>query len=200
MRTFECAVASAVIHPLALYHWNMRISAAFLLPLHVCEVVIRNAVAEALEQQHGVRWPWQEGLHASLPGSAGSYNARDELRHAAARCTSTPSVVATLRFAFWQQLFTQRFDHGLWRLALPRVLPGSSRIGPPHIARTHLHTALQRIRLLRNRIAHHEPIFTRDLADDLATIARIVTLRCPEVERWMRHSETVTALLRQRPR
>lgn len=34
---------------LTLYAWNAEISGTLLFPLHVCEVTIRNAVAEALE-------------------------------------------------------------------------------------------------------------------------------------------------------
>lgn len=55
MTTYEGAVARAQLraHPFELYRWNMRVSGAFLLPLHTCEVVTRNAVAEAVAQQHG---------------------------------------------------------------------------------------------------------------------------------------------------
>lgn len=200
MRTFERAIGAAPVHPFALYQWNLRISCAFLLPLHVCEVVIRNAVAEALEQQHGARWPWQRGFYSSLPsGGPASYNARAELQQASARFASTSSVVAALRFAFWQHMFTQRFDAGLWRPTLHRVLPGAGHLGPPHVVRATLHADLQGVRLLRNRIAHHEPVFTRDLGEDLATITRVVAMRCPEVVRWMDREETVTPLLLQRP-
>jgi len=31
-----------------LYAWNAQLSAAMMAPLHVCEVVVRNAVADAL--------------------------------------------------------------------------------------------------------------------------------------------------------
>ncbi|WP_448132876.1 hypothetical protein [Stenotrophomonas rhizophila] len=200
MRTFERAIGSAAVHPFTLYQWNLRISGAFLLPLHVCEVVIRNAVAEALEQQHGERWPWQRGFYSSLPGSGSDgYNARAELQRATARFPTTSSVIAALRFAFWQHMFTQRFDAGLWRPTLHRVLPGAGQLGPPHGVRATLHADLQRVRTLRNRIAHHEPVFMRDLGEDFATITKLVGLRCPDVVRWMDRVETVTPLLLQRP-
>lgn len=35
---------------LDLHLWNAQISGAFLTPLHICEVVIRNAIADALEK------------------------------------------------------------------------------------------------------------------------------------------------------
>ncbi|WP_422509428.1 hypothetical protein [Stenotrophomonas sp. GZD-301] len=199
MGTFERAASAAPVHPFALYLWNMRVSAALLLPLHVCEVVLRNAIADALALQHGPHWPWRPGLRASLPGGASGYNAREELSRAAAGCSSTPSVVSTLRFAFWQNMFTQRFDRSLWRPTLHRVMPGTAALGAVHIARAALHADVQRVRLLRNRIAHHEPVFMRDLGEDLATMGRIVRLRCAQVDQWMQRQETVTQLLHQRP-
>ena len=55
--------ATGVVDPnstkaLELYAWNALVSGALLMPLHVCEVVIRNAVAEALEAKYGAMWPW----------------------------------------------------------------------------------------------------------------------------------------------
>lgn len=41
---------------LALYQWNLQISATLFACLAVCEVVIRNAVAEALENTYGQHW------------------------------------------------------------------------------------------------------------------------------------------------
>jgi hypothetical protein len=52
MGTFEAAAGvQSDDDPAALllYAWNAEVSGAFLAPLHVCEVVIRNAVSDALE-------------------------------------------------------------------------------------------------------------------------------------------------------
>jgi len=70
---------------------------------------------------------------------------------------------------------------------------------PEHLLRAQLHSHLEHVRQLRNRIAHHEPVFARDLALDLATIGRIVQMRCPHIERWMTRHESVTSLLERRP-
>jgi len=46
---------------LALYEWNAQISGAFMAPLHICEVVIRNAVSDALTDVRNTRSrPWPE--------------------------------------------------------------------------------------------------------------------------------------------
>jgi len=47
---------------LALYEWNLDLSAAFIVPLQICEVAVRNGVAEAIEKVHGTTWPWSNGF------------------------------------------------------------------------------------------------------------------------------------------
>lgn len=199
MQTYEAAAAryATCIHPFQLYQWNMQISGAFMLPLHTCEIVIRNAVAEAIALRHGPAWPWRESFRLSLPSRVHGYSAREELRRVASGCSSTAGVVAALRFAFWQQMFTQRFDQSLWSGTLQRVLPGSR--GDAHRARAGAYADLERVRQLRDRIAHHEPIFARDLREDLTTIIRVVELRCPHIGMWMQDHQSVTSVLGQRP-
>jgi len=53
--TYEAATTAVPMLPgaLALYAWNAQISAAMLAPLHLCEVVMRNAVSDALVAIYG---------------------------------------------------------------------------------------------------------------------------------------------------
>jgi len=65
MATYELAAAVTGDEDpaaLALYAWNAQVSAALLAPLHICEVVIRNSVSDALEMVYGLCGP---GLRAS---------------------------------------------------------------------------------------------------------------------------------------
>ena len=61
MATYEGATQAADVLPgaLALYAWNAQVSAAMMAPLHICEVAVRNAVAEAIEAVYGPNWPWE---------------------------------------------------------------------------------------------------------------------------------------------
>src|ERR1700683_2054834 len=90
--TFETSVKSvddADSRALALYAWNARISAALLAPLHVCEVVIRNAVSDAVEKVYGPRWPWQIGFEQSLPSPRTGYNPQRDLHNARSHAPTT---------------------------------------------------------------------------------------------------------------
>ncbi len=66
-------------------------------------------------------------------------------------------MVANLPMVFWQQLFTCRFDSTLWIPALSGVLRHAP-CAHPSVIRKAIHADIGRIRHLRNRIAHHEPI------------------------------------------
>ena len=65
-------------------------------------------------------------------------------------------VVAELSFGFWWSLLGHEYNRRLWQPCLRSAFDGSVR-------RAQLHSELNELRLLRNRIAHHEPIHGRDL-------------------------------------
>ena len=58
---------------------------------------------------------------------------------------------------------------------------------------------LGEVRVLRNRIAHHEPIFNRRHIDDLATMRALVGYKSTEMQDWLDAVEAVTALVATKP-
>lgn len=55
------------------------------------------------------------------------------------------------------------------------------------------------VQTLRNRIAHHEPVITRNLLDDLNRMIDLVELRSQPTAVWVRALEDVTHTLAERP-
>lgn len=199
--TYLRASANDTERALALYHWNLEVSAAFIVPLQVCEVAARNGVVEAIEAVHGPNWPWSNGFIRSLPipRLAHHYNPQTNLRSVAARQPTTGKVVADLNFAFWEKTLTAGQDTRLWTPHLHTVFPGVPAATAAPVARAAAFDALQHIRHFRNRIAHHEPIFARTLADDYARIHQVIGWRRPVAAAWMDKIERITALLATRP-
>lgn len=208
MGTYEAALDAAgnpitprqAIH---LYAWNAQVSAALLAPLHICEVVIRNAVAEALEAVYGHRWPWSAGFEQSLPAPAHGYSQVKDLKEACRRQRTTGKVIPELKFVFWQKMFTTRYDARLWEphmTAIFHSLPHGPQ-GPHAIGqyRQAIYNELEHIRTLRNRIAHHEPIFSRNLADDFRRISELIALRCPLTADWMNQNQQAAQIIAARP-
>lgn len=184
----------------SLYAWNALISGALLPPLHLCEVAIRNAVSDALEALYGARWPWNATFERSLPRQGGpGYNALNDLQQARNKVPTTGQVITELKFVFWEKMLTSRHDGRVWNSHLLRVFPNLNQAKSVATLRLEIHNDLKKIRLLRNRIAHHEPIFRRNLRNDLEIIRRLVESRCQVSGNWMMGFQQVQSLMGDKP-
>lgn len=199
--TFEGASSTTPALPgaLALYAWNAQVSAALMAPMHMCEVVIRNAVADAIEAVYGPQWPWAHGFEQSLPSPIQGYSPRRDLFSARQGAQTVGKVIPELKFAFWQRLFTSRFDQRLWIPHLRLVLPHLDANKSVAQLRALVYGELEQLRKLRNRIAHHEPVFTRNLADDLAKAHDLIAFRCPVTAGWMMANQQASTLIAAKP-
>lgn len=184
---------------LALYRWNLQLSAAFLIPLQICEVAIRNAVAETLEATYGPQWPWLKGFSLTLPVPKYGFRPRDELSKATTRHTAAGQVVADLKFVFWQYLFTSGQEARLWVPHLRTVFPNLPNSSISH-GRQRIYDDVDSIRVFRNRIAHHEPIFARNIGADYERILSLIAWRSLATAEWVDRTQTVTEILARRPR
>ena len=184
---------------LRLYLWNTAVSAGFYGPLQGLEVVLRNATHRQLSERYGS--VWYRNLDIGLDrGALGRIRqAISEL----ARDGSTndiPRIVATLSFGFWVSLLGSggRLESGrranyemtLWRPALRQVFAHRATL-----TRRQAHGPLNELRILRNRIAHHEPIFTRNLTADYARILEVLGWISPGIQTWTAHHSQLPALL-----
>jgi len=97
-------------------------------------------------------------------------------------------VVAELNFGFWVGLFSTIHDGDLWRTDLHLVFT-------PLPERRQLHNQLDRLRTLRNRIAHHEPIFHRDLLTDYQKLMWILEMLSTETAAWTAHHSRLLEVL-----
>lgn len=199
--TYEVATTGTPQLPsaLALYAWNAQVSASMLAPLHFCEVTIRNAVADAISAAHGPQWPWDAGFLRSLPNPPNGYNPRRDLMSARAGKVSPGKVIPELKFIFWQTIFTSRFDARLWKQHLRTVLPHTDATKSVDQIRALVYAELEQLRKLRNRIAHHEPIFKRNLGDDFQKVYDLIAFRCPITAAWMEQNQQVQALIATKP-
>lgn len=205
-QTFLDARNNNVLNALQLYHWNAKMSAAFLYPLHVFEICIRNAVANAAEAFYQTNeWPWSTAFETSLPttGSLRYFSPRRELVNTrdweSRPQQTTGKVIAELKFAFWVSMYTGRHDGRLWNPSLRNEYPNIPANLSVRAARDKIHNTATKVRDLRNRIAHHEPIFSRDLEAEYKEIAEIVGFRCLHTAAWMKRTQDVTWLLELLP-
>ncbi|WP_051038197.1 hypothetical protein [Thalassoporum mexicanum] len=97
-----------------------------------------------------------------------------------------------LNFGFWVALFAGRYDVTLWRSALFRIFPKGTR-------RKQVHSQLSRIRDLRNRIAHHEPILDHNLPADYQTTIQLLKWLYPDAATWIAHYSRFNRVWTNRP-
>lgn len=166
---------------LRLYSWNLAVSSAFWGPINILEIVARNAIHCRLVERTG-RGDWWADHHVHL-----CYNEREAIESAITtlnhRGTPDPSsdqVVAATSFGLWVGLTGAgvprdrmlSYETTLWQPRLQHAFPhrGDHR-------RKYIHACLDRVRVLRNRIAHHEPIYRSPLQsiyDDIVEVAAMI--------------------------
>lgn len=179
-----------------LYAWNAEVSGALWSPLHIYEVVLRNAISEALTNVYGHNWPWDSSFELSLASPKKGFNPRKNL------CKTRDladgkigKIIPEMKFVFWQKVLTSRYDERLWRGHLESIFPNMESFQDYKSKREEIYNNVNKIRGLRNRIAHHEPIFMRDLKDDFRKICTVVRYRCVDTARWMHSHQKVEELI-----
>lgn len=184
---------------LGLYKWNLELSSAFVVPLHLLEISTRNAIVEALETAHTQNWPWNNGFIRSLTDPRRGYSPKKDLQAIASREPTMGKVVAELKFVFWERMFTSRHDTRLWNHHLKLVFPFAPTSLTAQEIRAKLFDDIFTIRALRNRIAHHEPIFSRNPQEDYDKILEIISWRDDTTANWMDGFQSVTKLINEKP-
>lgn len=177
---------------LALYEWNMRCSSAFYEVLHILEVCMRNRLDAALSEAYDERWL---ASPSTAPLNDYSLSAIVDAQRSLAPNAPRGNLIAELKFAFWVGLLNQSYDKNLWRRAAFRAFGAQGGR-----ARRIVHQRINAIRRLRNRIAHHEPVFDRDLAAFHQEVLKVIDWMCPETANWARSVSQVEAVLAARPR
>lgn len=180
---------------LALYAWNTAISAAFYGPLQALEICLRNAFDRELATHFGAVWWQNAGFLLTSFIATSVQDAIDGLVREN-RTVDTPHVIAALSFGFWSGLCgpgkANAHDQHIWRPALHKAFAAGAN-------RKDIFIKLTDIRKLRNRIAHHEPIFMRNLSDDYLNVLSLVTSLYPDILPWVEHHSRVPDILAARP-
>lgn len=197
--TYLAEKASDKEAALELYRWNMEVSAAFLVPLQICEVSVRNSIVAAIENTYGPNWPWEKGFEISLRNPPIGYSQRRDLIELARRLPTAGKIVAELKFVFWERMFTRSHDAVIWNSQFRHVFPNADPMKTVQQLRADGFDQLQKIRDLRNRIAHHEPIFRRNVGEEYDRIRGIVAWTDEVAAQWLDKVEAVRGMIGLKP-
>ena len=202
LMTYRDAVGGDRKRAIQLYDWNTAVSAGFYGPLQGLEVALRNAMHSRLAELYGSAW--YDNPATGLDRGALERVASAKSGLAQDRRKNPSQVVAALSFGFWISLLGPggRIEAGrkanyqmkLWRPALRQAFPHREILN-----RRQAHHPLNSLRILRNRIAHHEPIFMRNLATDHHRILDVAGWISPTTRVWINHHSAVPSLLESTP-
>lgn len=167
---------------LAFHNWNTALGSSLHLPLQIFELSFRNCLHDSLSGRFGHDWYDSQFAILDADGQRTVTVAKDKLIKQG-RPISSPPVIAQFTFGFWLNLLKRRYETPFW---IPAIKNGFTH-APKPVMRQATFDAVDKIRNLRNRIAHHEPIYTRDLRAELKHVTHVAAWICPDTAQWIEH-------------
>lgn len=150
---------------LAKYHANIVLSEAMIPTLHYFEICLRNHIDQVIKKYYGQNWliniPHQ--LIISDQDIKKIESITSKVRRESKREPLHDDIVAQMTFGFWCSFFHRKYDPSIWHRkdALKIIFPNLPRANRK---RPYIETRILTIKEIRNRIAHHEPVWNRKVS------------------------------------
>jgi len=138
------------------YAWNMALSESLYPILQALEITLRNAVYDAAKNHFG-RDDWfndQTIIHHHYNQTTIA-NAKQSLARQN-KPIEPDRIIAELTFGFWTSLLDRRYEQNFLYPIIRATFPHLPRTDR---TRQHVSQRFNKIRDLRNRVFHHEPIW-----------------------------------------
>lgn len=218
LRPYMVAADHRTEAALELYQWNMAASAAVYEVLHLAEVVLRNAKDHPLREwntrpddrepgvTHSPHWAvdpclkLQRILGNDLVKAQARARSAVAHSHSPGRPVAHGDVVAQLMLGSWRYLLPPRnlrkspTKSALWSQALVEAFP--HRTGD-HAALT---ADVETLWLLRNRVAHLEPLIRPQVIENGAeALRRVIAAIEPSLCAWHDKQSRISYVLALRP-
>jgi hypothetical protein len=195
-------VAPDLDEALRLYIWNARVAASFLATLGHVEVLVRNALDKALREWTGksgaASVDWLEIIDVDPRAKTELSKAQSRVRASKSPSPRHDKVIAELNFGFWRYLVARRYLTKLWIPALHVAFPHGDADLRQRQREVELH--MGQLNVLRNRVAHHEPIFHQNLGDALTSVQELSAWVCPVTASWILDHSDVPQMVHNKPR
>lgn len=176
-----------------LYSWNIEAPAALLGAYAALEIGIRNAINDRLCALFN-RSDWWYAVPLSGSDLDQVQEAEDYLdRRKGPGLWAAGHLVAELKTSFWEGLLANKYHASLWDKGLAAAFPHYGG------RRGDLRVRMERLRLLRNRAAHHEPIFARDLAIHHRYMCELAGFIEPDLQTWIASHSRLPGVIAGRP-
>lgn len=171
-----------------LYHLNGRLSQSLYLKIQHWEVALRNRMHVYLAWKFGRAWPYDERFDRQLKRAEKRRlgKTKERLEDTRGIRASTDKIVADLSIGFWVGLLSAGYEVPLtWKHKLREIFPNAGNLD-----RKTIHEQCDNLADLRNRIAHHEPIFHLDLVKSHRDLEAHIAWMCAATSSFASHSCT----------
>lgn len=184
---YDCPISA-----LTLYEWNAELSSHFFFPLHIYEVVLRNAISDAIALRYGETWYNNEIFTNSLK-KLDKKTLSDAVEKDG---SSVGKVLPEIKFYWFENMLTKRHDGRIWEEHINIIFPSAPTTLDHKQIREKLKDSCYVIRKFRNRCGHHEPIFNNQRLQEIyPMLAETIKWRCNDTYKWLNEKEKVTSLL-----
>ena len=196
---------------LALYEWNSQLGQAMMRDVGHFEVALRNVCNDTLT----VRWrgsqhwlfdpksPVNAPLMRTLRKRKVDMNTRNRVSvaEAVARCggskANPDAVVAELNFGFWRHLSDAIHEKTLW-------VPYLHHAWPKKTQRQRIDAMIGAINYQRNRVAHHEPLFSQPtsvtcIVQVQQDVVALLGMLIPDLAVHVQQTSAVAAVVAAKP-
>ena len=145
----------------ARYQWNLRLAEALLPSLNYLEVGLRNGLDRVITSVYGADWllAIPRKLDFSFEDLRNVDNLRIDIQATKGYPAKHDDVLARLGFGFWVAFFHKRYISGLWSRGKNPLVSVFPNMDPKLRGRELIFARLRTIKALRNRSAHHEPVW-----------------------------------------
>lgn len=153
------------------YCWNTVLSESLYSSLEFLEVSLRNSIQNNATQYFNNAL-WFEDTRIMHSSNIDNVESAKKRLRKQRKHMDAGRIVAELHFGFWNSLFYARYEQTLWRPLIKKVFP---RMNPRLHNRNSLSARLEKIRKLRNRVFHFEPIWYLNLEERHAEIIEVLS-------------------------
>ena len=164
---------------LELYGLNTQLSESLYTPLQVLEVTLRNRIHTVLTEVRHERWFEDDGF-LLIEHQRCRIAKATEVLAGEQKATTAGRIVSALTFSFWISMLGSKYER-LWQKTLHTIARREDGGG---LRRKDFSAPLTKIRLLRNRVAHHEPIVHWDLPKHYGNILQLTRWLSPAAADW----------------
>ncbi len=168
---------------IALYTLNTQLSESLYTSVQMLEIAFRNRINDIMRKAKGDDW-YNSTLCLTNPRQVEMLaKAKQDLTDAR-KAPAPGNIVAALTFGFWTALVGSGYED-LWQSTLHKIARKQNGKG---LQRKDFALPLAKIRRLRNRIAHHEPILEWNLREHHDKIIELTGWLSPSAAEWsLRH-------------